>query len=176
MLRHSLRYGMAAGLVAAFGLPVSLFAQDCAEKGNQHTRGADVELSYAARRESWLQPPRSVVDPGALRPAGQQPLAGFVQRSCSGDETVELSGPDGSDPPMPSIARAERVAGHQALEITEGGRGLAEGNSGQMDPVRTCTNVVLIQYCRRQAAKPSPVAQHQCLVEFDVQPMVRTGR
>jgi tetratricopeptide (TPR) repeat protein len=43
--------GLAAGLLAAFGLPVSLFAQECAEKGSQHTRGADVELSYAARRD-----------------------------------------------------------------------------------------------------------------------------
>jgi len=38
-------------MIAAFGLPVTLFAQECAEKGNQHTRGADVELSYAARRD-----------------------------------------------------------------------------------------------------------------------------
>ena len=51
MFRTSLRLGLAAGLVAAFGLPVSLFAQECAEKGSQHTRGADVELSYAARRD-----------------------------------------------------------------------------------------------------------------------------
>ncbi|MCL7971866.1 MAG: hypothetical protein M8866_07225, partial [marine benthic group bacterium] len=51
MLRHSLKVGAAAGLIAAFGFPVVLFAQDCAEKGNQHTRGADVELSYAARRD-----------------------------------------------------------------------------------------------------------------------------
>lgn len=51
MLRNSLRYGMAAGLVAVFGLPAILLAQECAEKGNQYTRGADVELSYAARRD-----------------------------------------------------------------------------------------------------------------------------
>jgi tetratricopeptide (TPR) repeat protein len=51
MLTNPLRVGVAAGLIAAFGLPVGLFAQDCAEKGNQHTRGADVELSYAARRD-----------------------------------------------------------------------------------------------------------------------------
>jgi tetratricopeptide (TPR) repeat protein len=51
MFRTSLRYGLVAGLIAAFGLPLSLFAQECAEKGNQHTRGADVELSYAARRD-----------------------------------------------------------------------------------------------------------------------------
>ncbi len=51
MLRHSLKVGAAAGLIAAFGYPAVLFAQDCAEKGNQHTRGADVELSYAARRD-----------------------------------------------------------------------------------------------------------------------------
>ena len=51
MLRHSLRYVVAAGLVASFGFPVDLLGQECAEKGNQHTRGADVELSYAARRD-----------------------------------------------------------------------------------------------------------------------------
>lgn len=51
MLRNSLRYGVAAGLIATFGLPAGLLAQECAEKGNQHTRGADVELSYAARRD-----------------------------------------------------------------------------------------------------------------------------
>lgn len=51
MLRTSFRYGLAAGLIAAFGLPAGLFAQECAEKGNRHTRGADVELSYAARRD-----------------------------------------------------------------------------------------------------------------------------
>jgi tetratricopeptide (TPR) repeat protein len=37
--------------LAAFGLPADLAAQECAEDGNQHTRGADVELSYAARRD-----------------------------------------------------------------------------------------------------------------------------
>jgi tetratricopeptide (TPR) repeat protein len=51
MLRNSLRYGVAAWLIGAFGLPASLSAQECAEKGNQHTRGADVELSYAARND-----------------------------------------------------------------------------------------------------------------------------
>ena len=51
MLRHSLKYGMAAGLIAVFGFPAILVAQECAEKGNQFTRGADVELSYAARRD-----------------------------------------------------------------------------------------------------------------------------
>ena len=51
MLRNSLRLGLAAGLMAALGLPPGLLAQDCAEKGNQYTRGADVELSYAARRD-----------------------------------------------------------------------------------------------------------------------------
>ena len=51
MFRTSLKWSLAAGLMAAFGLPLSLFAQECAEKGNQHTRGADVELSYAARRD-----------------------------------------------------------------------------------------------------------------------------
>jgi tetratricopeptide (TPR) repeat protein len=51
MLRHSLKYVLAAGLVAAFGFPVDLLAQECAEKGNKYTRGADVELSYAARRD-----------------------------------------------------------------------------------------------------------------------------
>jgi len=51
MFRISLRWGLATGLIAALGLPVTLFAQECAEKGNQHTRGADVELSYAARRD-----------------------------------------------------------------------------------------------------------------------------
>jgi len=51
MLRHSLKYALAAGVVATFGFPVGLLAQECAVKGNQHTRGADVELSYAARRD-----------------------------------------------------------------------------------------------------------------------------
>jgi tetratricopeptide (TPR) repeat protein len=51
MLRNSFKYSMAAGLVAVFGLPAILLAQECADKGNQHTRGADVELSYAARRD-----------------------------------------------------------------------------------------------------------------------------
>jgi len=51
MLRHSLKYVLAAGLAAAFAFPVDILAQECAEKGNQHTRGADVELSYAARRD-----------------------------------------------------------------------------------------------------------------------------
>ena len=51
MLRTSLRYGVGAWLIVACGLPSSLFAQECAEKGNQHTRGADVELSYAARSD-----------------------------------------------------------------------------------------------------------------------------
>ena len=51
MLRNSFKYSVAAGLVAVFGLPAILWAQECAEKGNQHTRGADVELSYAARRD-----------------------------------------------------------------------------------------------------------------------------
>jgi tetratricopeptide (TPR) repeat protein len=51
MLRTSFKYGMAAGLVAVFGLPAILLGQECADKGNQHTRGADVELSYAARRD-----------------------------------------------------------------------------------------------------------------------------
>ena len=51
MLRIWLRYHLAVGLIVAFGLPASLFAQECAEKGNQHTRGADVELSYAARSD-----------------------------------------------------------------------------------------------------------------------------
>ncbi len=51
MLRTWLRLGFAAFSIAAFGLPAHLFAQDCAEKGNQHTRSADVELSYAARRD-----------------------------------------------------------------------------------------------------------------------------
>ena len=51
MLRNSLSYGVAAWLIVACGLPSSLFAQECAEKGNQHTRGADVELSYAARSD-----------------------------------------------------------------------------------------------------------------------------
>jgi tetratricopeptide (TPR) repeat protein len=51
MLRTSLKYGVAASLIAFFGLPTSGTAQECAEKGNQFTRGADVELSYAARRD-----------------------------------------------------------------------------------------------------------------------------
>jgi tetratricopeptide (TPR) repeat protein len=51
MLRTSFKYGMAAGLLAVFGLPAILLGQECADKGNQHTRGADVELSYAARRD-----------------------------------------------------------------------------------------------------------------------------
>ncbi len=51
MLRHSLRYVVAAGLVASFGFPVDLLGQDCAETGNQYPRGADVELSSAARRD-----------------------------------------------------------------------------------------------------------------------------
>ncbi len=51
MFRTSLRYSLAMLLIAAFGLPRGLFAQECAEKGNQYTRGADVELSYAARRD-----------------------------------------------------------------------------------------------------------------------------
>ncbi|MCK5482936.1 MAG: tetratricopeptide repeat protein [Gemmatimonadetes bacterium] len=51
MFRHSLKVGVAAGLIAAFGLPASLSAQECAKSGNKHTRGADVELSYAARRD-----------------------------------------------------------------------------------------------------------------------------
>lgn len=51
MLRTSFKYGMAAGLVALFGSPAILLAQECADKGNKHTRGADVELSYAARRD-----------------------------------------------------------------------------------------------------------------------------
>jgi tetratricopeptide (TPR) repeat protein len=38
MLRNSLRYGVAAWLIVACGLPSSLFAQECAEKGSQHTR------------------------------------------------------------------------------------------------------------------------------------------
>jgi tetratricopeptide (TPR) repeat protein len=51
MLRNWLRFGVAAGSIAAFGLPAHLLAQECGEGGNQHTRGADVELSYAARRD-----------------------------------------------------------------------------------------------------------------------------
>jgi len=51
MLRHSLKYALAAGLVAAFAFPMDILAQECAEKGNKYTRGADVELSYAARRD-----------------------------------------------------------------------------------------------------------------------------
>lgn len=51
MLRTSLRFGLAAGLIALFSLPVALIGQECAESGNQYTRGADVELSYAARRD-----------------------------------------------------------------------------------------------------------------------------
>ena len=51
MLRNLFKYGMAAGLIAVFGFPAILVAQECAEKGNQFTRGADVELSYAARRD-----------------------------------------------------------------------------------------------------------------------------
>jgi len=51
MLRHSLKYILAAGMVAAFGFPLDLLAQECGQKGNRDTRGADVELSYAARRD-----------------------------------------------------------------------------------------------------------------------------
>jgi len=51
MLRHWLRYSAVAAVVIALGTPAGLRAQECAEHGNQHTRGADVELSYAARRD-----------------------------------------------------------------------------------------------------------------------------
>lgn len=51
MLRNSLRYATAATLTLLLGLPANAWAQECAEDGNQHTRGADVELSYAARRD-----------------------------------------------------------------------------------------------------------------------------
>ncbi len=37
-------------------MPANLVAQECAEKGNQHTRGADVELSYAARADDPQAP------------------------------------------------------------------------------------------------------------------------
>lgn len=50
-MRISLRYVAAAGAILVLGAPAGLGAQECAEKGNQHTRGADVELSYAARRD-----------------------------------------------------------------------------------------------------------------------------
>lgn len=51
MLRSLLKSAVGLGACAAFGLPSSLAAQECAQDGNQHTRGADVELSYAARRD-----------------------------------------------------------------------------------------------------------------------------
>lgn len=49
MLRSLLKSTSGFALIALFGFPAGLLAQECAEKGNQHTRGADVELSYAAR-------------------------------------------------------------------------------------------------------------------------------
>ncbi len=51
MLRSLFKSTLGLGVLAAFGLPADLAAQECAEDGNQHTRGADVELSYAARRD-----------------------------------------------------------------------------------------------------------------------------
>lgn len=51
MFRMWLTLGAVAGSIATFGLPTDLLAQECAEGGNKHTRGADVELSYAARSD-----------------------------------------------------------------------------------------------------------------------------
>lgn len=51
MLRSLLKSASGLAALAVVGLPAGLLAQDCADKGNQHTRGADVELSYAARRD-----------------------------------------------------------------------------------------------------------------------------
>ena len=51
MVRRLLKLTAGVGAAFAFGLPGGLVAQECAEGGNQHTRGADVELAYAARRD-----------------------------------------------------------------------------------------------------------------------------
>lgn len=51
MSRSLFRSAAGVATIVLFGWPAGLFAQECAENGNQHTRGADVELSYAARRD-----------------------------------------------------------------------------------------------------------------------------
>jgi tetratricopeptide (TPR) repeat protein len=56
MLASLLKHVAGCGLIAAVVVPANLVAQECAEKGNQHTRGADVELSYAARADDPQAP------------------------------------------------------------------------------------------------------------------------
>ena len=118
MLVRLWKNAVGLGLAAVVTLPTGLTAQECAEDGNQNTRGADVELSYAARPDD----PQSKEDRYAralrkLEPelSDEEPLArAFL---LAGQSYLGLRDYAGADSMLTKLVRTEPECADLADEL-----------------------------------------------------------